>query len=225
MGTRTIAGIVAVGVLGLLLAGLFRRDATSLSTTIAEQSNTASRSQATNDSRGRIVPLVVNDGFTGTAFIPSGDSNSSIDSAKAHRVLRSPTIRRNEAANETAASPQLDTHFPKQLRLLGIEDPSARDVNTEFEVATNATSTNPKTENERRPNGERIVYEVTRARAPIPMKHTIVDGDSLSSIARTYYGDESRAQEIFELNREHIPSFEVLPIGTAIELPSAQGAP
>ena len=48
----------------------------------------------------------------------------------------------------------------------------------------------------------------------------IVDGDTLPHIALKYYGDQGRAEEIYALNQERIPSFDLLPIGVEIKLPA-----
>jgi nucleoid-associated protein YgaU len=49
--------------------------------------------------------------------------------------------------------------------------------------------------------------------------HRIMDGDTLASLARRYLGSEDRAGEIFELNREVLPSPMLLPIGMEIRIP------
>jgi nucleoid-associated protein YgaU len=59
--------------------------------------------------------------------------------------------------------------------------------------------------------------------AALPQKplrrHRITDGDTLASLAQRYLGSADRANEIFELNRQALPSPELLPIGTEIKLP------
>jgi nucleoid-associated protein YgaU len=50
-------------------------------------------------------------------------------------------------------------------------------------------------------------------------KHRIVDGDSLRVIALRYFDDESRAQEIAEINRNAIPNPALLPVGREILIP------
>jgi nucleoid-associated protein YgaU len=49
--------------------------------------------------------------------------------------------------------------------------------------------------------------------------HTIVNGDTLSRIARRYLGSADRYMEIFALNRGVLRDPEVLPIGEQIKLP------
>lgn len=51
------------------------------------------------------------------------------------------------------------------------------------------------------------------------MRHRIVDGDTLGTIARLYYGDEQRARELFEMNRNVLRDPELLPIGTELVIP------
>ncbi len=53
------------------------------------------------------------------------------------------------------------------------------------------------------------------------MRHRIVDGDTLATIARRYYGDEQRARELFEANRSVLRDPELLPIGTELVIPGA----
>jgi nucleoid-associated protein YgaU len=58
--------------------------------------------------------------------------------------------------------------------------------------------------------------------------HKVVDGDTLTALARRYLGSADRAAEIYELNRSALPRPEVLPIGVVLRIPprpSAQPAP
>ncbi len=68
------------------------------------------------------------------------------------------------------------------------------------------------------------------ANAPLPqlgsgMRHRIVDGDTLGTIARRYYGDEQRARELFEMNRNVLRDPELLPIGTELLIPGGSPNP
>lgn len=49
--------------------------------------------------------------------------------------------------------------------------------------------------------------------------HKIVDGDTLASLARRYLGDAARAGEVFEANRDVLPSPEALPIDAVLRIP------
>ena len=50
-------------------------------------------------------------------------------------------------------------------------------------------------------------------------RHQIVDGDSLHKLAEQYLGSADRYLEIYDANREVLPSPEVLPIGAALKIP------
>jgi nucleoid-associated protein YgaU len=49
--------------------------------------------------------------------------------------------------------------------------------------------------------------------------HIVHDGDSLERLAKRYLGDESRALEIFDLNRGTLENPHWLPIGAELRLP------
>jgi nucleoid-associated protein YgaU len=49
--------------------------------------------------------------------------------------------------------------------------------------------------------------------------HVIVDGDSLATLAAQYLGSAERYLEIYEANRDHLPSPAVLPIGVELRIP------
>ncbi len=55
--------------------------------------------------------------------------------------------------------------------------------------------------------------------------HRIADGDTLSRLAHRYLGSSSRFREIFEANRDRLPSPDLLPIGVVIRIPTASAAP
>ena len=52
--------------------------------------------------------------------------------------------------------------------------------------------------------------------------HTIMDGDTLASLAQRYLGDAGRAGEIYEANREVLPEPDILPIGRQIRIPPVE---
>ncbi len=67
---------------------------------------------------------------------------------------------------------------------------------------------------------------VRRQPAAVPRPtHTIRDGDTLAGIAQQYLGQNDRAYEIFQLNRDRLVSVDLLPIGTVLRLPPKQAAP
>ena len=202
MNLRNIAGIVLVAALGSAVAWCFRQDSSEEQ---AVSSMTPNTSAATvDDSRGRIVPLVVKDGFSGTAFIRGDDKqpegSPSRDVASAHHTLRLPVIRRDPLHDTGKETPRLSSAFPHPLRVLGIS-----------EDATIAPQLKP--------------LEPSEQPSEVPIKeerstHIIADGDTLPEIAQQYLGDAARASEIYALNRDKLPSAELLPIGIEIDLPS-----
>lgn len=58
----------------------------------------------------------------------------------------------------------------------------------------------------------------------LPRTHKIVDGDTLADLAARYLGDAERCLEIYEANRDVLPSPGVLPIGIEIRIPPRSGA-
>jgi hypothetical protein len=49
--------------------------------------------------------------------------------------------------------------------------------------------------------------------------HTVVDGDTLTTLAERYLGSPGRAMEIYNANRFSLPSPDVLPIGVELRIP------
>jgi nucleoid-associated protein YgaU len=49
--------------------------------------------------------------------------------------------------------------------------------------------------------------------------HRIVDGDTLDGLAERYLGKASRAEEIFELNRDLLRDPNILPVGKRLRIP------
>ena len=55
--------------------------------------------------------------------------------------------------------------------------------------------------------------------------HTVVDGDTLATLAEHYLGSSARALEIYNANRFVLPSPDPLPIGVELRIPPrVQGA-
>lgn len=52
-------------------------------------------------------------------------------------------------------------------------------------------------------------------------KHVVHNGDTLERLAKRYLGNESRALEIFDLNRDVLTNPHLLPIGAELRLPGA----
>ena len=55
--------------------------------------------------------------------------------------------------------------------------------------------------------------------APQAERYTVVAGDSLSKIAKKYYGDASQWKRIFEANRDQIENPDRIQIGWKLAIP------
>ena len=55
--------------------------------------------------------------------------------------------------------------------------------------------------------------------------HVVHQGDSLDRLAARYLGDEARALEIFDLNRDVLENPHLLPIGAELRIPGAASSP
>lgn len=52
-----------------------------------------------------------------------------------------------------------------------------------------------------------------------PIRHRVVDGDSLAALAKRYLGSAERQWEIFQANRDVLASPGLLPIGAELKIP------
>jgi nucleoid-associated protein YgaU len=59
---------------------------------------------------------------------------------------------------------------------------------------------------------------------PTERIHVVHEGDALDALAKRYLGDEARALEIFDLNREALENPHVLPLGVELRIPSGGAA-
>jgi LysM repeat protein len=65
---------------------------------------------------------------------------------------------------------------------------------------------------------------------PVPaadgsLRHRVADGDTLAKLAARYLGNPARQLEIYELNRDVLPSPQALPIGTLLRIPRRDDPP
>jgi nucleoid-associated protein YgaU len=56
---------------------------------------------------------------------------------------------------------------------------------------------------------------------PADRIHVVHQGDSLDRLAKRYLGDEARALEIFDANRDVLDNPHLLPLGAELRMPSA----
>jgi len=61
----------------------------------------------------------------------------------------------------------------------------------------------------------------TAATPPAPAEelYTVVTGDSLSKIAKRYYGDANQWQKIFDANRDQIKNPDLIRPGQTLKIP------
>ena len=59
----------------------------------------------------------------------------------------------------------------------------------------------------------------TAASTPSERTYIVQNGDSLERLAQRYLGDEARAIEIFDLNRQVLENPHILPLGTELKIP------
>jgi nucleoid-associated protein YgaU len=60
------------------------------------------------------------------------------------------------------------------------------------------------------------------AEARSPRVHKVADGDTLRALADRYLGSADRFGELYEANRDLLPSPEILPIGVELKIPAGQ---
>jgi nucleoid-associated protein YgaU len=56
---------------------------------------------------------------------------------------------------------------------------------------------------------------------PAVQTYTVVSGDSLSKIAKHFYGDASKWRQIFEANRDVIKNPDLIHPGQVLKIPAA----
>jgi hypothetical protein len=118
---KTSGGLLLVAVLGSALALAFRSSPSGLSTVAVDA---LPASQFGSPSRGRIVPLVVDDGGLVPAFVPTPAQRDAAN-AFSRPPASLPTIRAS-AVSEPATPPVLSAEFPRPLNLTSSRCPLSR---------------------------------------------------------------------------------------------------
>lgn len=121
------------------------------------------------------------------------------------------------AAAETAAS----TIPPCEPPLLGDDPwrPSARTASYQAEAAKPEVTETAKAV---------VVPAIAATKKPQPtrtVEHRIVDGDTLPALAQRYLGSSARFREIFDANRDQLPSPDLLPIGVVLRIEAVATTP
>ncbi|MCC6491717.1 MAG: LysM peptidoglycan-binding domain-containing protein [Pirellulales bacterium] len=65
-------------------------------------------------------------------------------------------------------------------------------------------------------------FHATVAEKSAARIHVVHEGDRLDRLAKRYLGDESRALELFDLNRDVLTNPHLLPIGTELRIPAVE---
>ena len=126
--------------------------------------------------------------------------------------LEIPEVRRDAAVRDEGAIPDLAPTFrpfTETIRLLR-EAEAERLARADDSTADEDSSLVPIA-------AEQAAEEPER-------RHRIVDGDTLASLAKRFYGDPALSQAIFDANRGVLEHPEVLPLGTELVIPPAPQA-
>lgn len=70
-------------------------------------------------------------------------------------------------------------------------------------------------------NASDIVADITVENAAYYAKHIVEKGESLSKIAKHYYGDMMKYKQIFEANRDQLSSADEIEVGQVLTIPNA----
>jgi hypothetical protein len=190
---KTLAGLAAVSIVGGGLALLFSRPSQPAPSVAEVRSQPSSRMLSPR--AGRIVPLMIDD-----ASLAKGAADRRDRTSQPASVNVLPTIRRPSGPQSLdPVPPRLEQSYPQPWSLLGIpqlQEP-ADEYLREKELSETATSSD-----------EQLVV------------HTVVDGDTLVSLAERYLNDPSRGAEIYHSNTDVLRSPELLPIGARLKIPA-----
>jgi nucleoid-associated protein YgaU len=70
-------------------------------------------------------------------------------------------------------------------------------------------------------DGGRLAMQNTEPAESHERVHVVHEGDSLDRLAKRYLGDEGRALEIYDANRELLKNPHVLPLGAELRIPAS----
>lgn len=103
---------------------------------------------------------------------------------------------------------------------LGMQAARIRDLEARLSIPSTPPSSGTQVVASRSPeNSVRVPDPVAPGRPAIPATHTIVKGDSLTSISRKYYGTQNRWRDIYNHNRDVLSTPSSLKIGVKLKLP------
>lgn len=152
----------------------------------------------------------------GTRTRPASDSRDVSDARTGERKLprweELQTERDDPFAEESSQGKNVPTPAPDPIR---------------FEAAATASSAGPKPEHNQawNPIDEGYVDSALPKRAPTEIIHEVQRGDTLSSIAGKYLGNQARFHEIFEANPDQLRDANDLQVGMKLRIPDAKAKP
>jgi nucleoid-associated protein YgaU/TPR repeat protein len=146
-----------------------------------------------------------------TANASLTDARKTVDNATAELVATRDQLRltQSQAAASAIEAQQLKTRLALAGNLPAATGPSRPGSVPSFAITLPAATVAPVAE-----------PVAPKVEAPAePRTHTVVAGDSLSRIAKQYYGSASRWTEILEANRSVISNPNALTVGTKLRIP------
>ena len=108
---------------------------------------------------------------------------------------------------------------------IGLKNPDVKEENgklkisgqTEYQLDANHLWDNIKThqgwENE-------VVADIQARRSDVFGVHTVVSGDTLSKLAKSYLGDSHRFMEIFDANKDTLSNPDLIKVGQRLNIPA-----
>jgi len=168
-------------------------------------------------------------GTTAVATAPAPSQGVPLPKAPQQNTAATEAAGNSVAAKETGASqllPRLPDAFPSPKNA----SPPAAPAHQQPPPLPNlrgALDSPVSLPADRRPVENSTASPVAEPRpAPRPWRsHTVVDGDTLSTLAARYLGSAGRFAEILEANRSALRSADMLPIGTVLRIPPENAPP
>ena len=134
---------------------------------------------------------------------------------------RAASVAGQEASAQLAALREQLRHAQNQVGQLAAENIQLKNRTAPVAVTTATASTGPVLSPPRRP-ADTASPTSTVVRAPQaaePRIHTVVEGETLTRIARRYYGNSERWADIYDANRASLPNPAALKIGMKLRIP------
>lgn len=124
-----------------------------------------------------------------------------------------------EPAEKAAAAQKSTTPVPQVVNKVPVRTPvdSVEDRDGDVPVAKHAGVAQASREIDDKRSAAIVRLPKVADSASI-VRHRVVDGDSLETLAERYLGTAQRADQIYQANRERLASPDLLPIGTELTI-------